>query len=73
MFGYCEYVHCNAMQEPRLNIHWLRILTSIATARNDLDVWLIDPQMGCALDEDLSMHDQLFSGMVSTIEHIWRK
>jgi hypothetical protein len=44
---------------------------------NDLDVWLIEPQMGCGLDEDyhfrVEMHDQLFSGMVGMVEEVWRK
>jgi hypothetical protein len=43
----------------------------------DLDVWLIEPQKGCGLDEDyhfrVQMHDQLFSGMVNMMEDVWRK
>jgi hypothetical protein len=43
----------------------------------DLDVWLIEPQKGCGLDEDyhfrVQMHDQLFSGMVDMIEDVWQK
>ena len=43
----------------------------------DLDVWLIEPQKGCGLDEDyhfrVEMHDQLFSGMVGMIEDVWQK
>jgi hypothetical protein len=44
---------------------------------NDLDVWLIEPQKGCGLDEDyhfrVEMHDQLFSGVVGMIEEVWQK
>ena len=44
---------------------------------NDLDVWLIEPQKGCGMDEDydfrVDMHNRLFRGMVDTIEEIWRK
>jgi hypothetical protein len=44
---------------------------------NDLDVWLIEPQKGCGLDEDyhfrVEMHDQLFSGMVDIMQEIWQK
>jgi hypothetical protein len=43
----------------------------------DLDVWLIEPQKGCGLDEDyhfrVEMHDQLFSGMVGMMEDVWKK
>lgn len=44
---------------------------------NDLDVWLIEPQKGCGLDEDydmrVQMHDRLFRGMVDTLEEVWQK
>jgi hypothetical protein len=43
----------------------------------DLDVWFIEPQKGCGLDEDykmrVEMHDKLFSGIVDTLEEISRK
>jgi hypothetical protein len=44
---------------------------------NDLDVWLIEPQKGCGMDEDydfrIEMHDRLFRGMVDTLEEVWQK
>lgn len=44
---------------------------------NDLDVWFIEPQNGCGLDEDyyfrLEMHASLFNGMVDTLEEIGQK
>lgn len=44
---------------------------------NDLDVWLIEPQKGCGMDEDydfrVTMHDRLFRGMVDTLEEVWQK
>ena len=44
---------------------------------NDLDVWMIEPQKGCGLDEDykfrLDMHTSLFDGMTDIIEEIWHK
>jgi hypothetical protein len=43
----------------------------------DLDVWFLEPQKGCGMDEDykfrVEMHDALFGGMVSTLEEIWHK
>jgi hypothetical protein len=43
----------------------------------DLDVWFIEPQAGCGLDEDyyfrLEMHAQLFNGMTDIMEEIWKK
>jgi hypothetical protein len=43
----------------------------------DLDVWLLEPQKGCGMDEDykfrVEMHDALFGGMVSTLDEIWHK
>jgi hypothetical protein len=43
----------------------------------DLDVWFIEPQKGCGLDEDykmrVEMHDKLFGGMVDTLEEVWQK
>lgn len=43
----------------------------------DLDVWLIEPQRGCGLDEDfdfrITMHARLFRGIVDTMEEIWKK
>ena len=42
-----------------------------------LDVWLIEPQKGCGLDEDynfrIEMHDQMFTGIVDVTEEIWQK
>jgi len=44
---------------------------------NDLDVWFIEPQNGCGLDEDyyfrLEMHASLFNGMVDVLEEVGRK
>jgi hypothetical protein len=44
---------------------------------NDLDVWFLEPQYGCGLDEDyyfrLEMHASLFNGMVDIFEEIWKK
>eukprot|EP00536_Pseudo-nitzschia_multiseries_P005017 jgi/Psemu1/323707/estExt_fgenesh1_pg.C_900015 len=44
---------------------------------NDLDVWFIEPQSGCGLDEDyyfrLEMHASLFNGMVDILEEVGRK
>jgi len=44
---------------------------------NDLDVWLIEPQKGCGMDEDydfrVDMHNRLFRGIVDTLEEIWQK
>ncbi|KAG7365589.1 tubulin-tyrosine ligase family protein [Nitzschia inconspicua] len=44
---------------------------------NDLDVWFIEPQNGCGLDEDyyfrLEMHGSLFNGMTDIMEEIWHK
>lgn len=44
---------------------------------SDLDVWFIEPQKGCGLDEDykmrVEMHDKLFGGMVDTLEEVWQK
>ncbi|KAG7373320.1 tubulin-tyrosine ligase family protein [Nitzschia inconspicua] len=44
---------------------------------NDLDVWFLEPQYGCGLDEDyyfrLEMHASLFNGMVDVIEEVWEK
>ena len=44
---------------------------------SDLDVWFIEPQKGCGMDEDynfrVDMHNQLFSGVVDTLEEIWIK
>ena len=44
---------------------------------NDLDVWLIEPQKGCGMDEDydfrVDMHNRLMRGMVDTLEEIWIK
>jgi hypothetical protein len=44
---------------------------------NDLDVFFIEPQNGCGLDEDyyfrLEMHGSLFNGMVDVLEEIGRK
>lgn len=44
---------------------------------NDLDVWFLEPQNGCGLDEDyyfrLQMHASLFNGMVDVLEEIWKK
>jgi hypothetical protein len=44
---------------------------------NDLDVWLLEPQYGCGLDEDyyfrLELHASLFNGMVDILEEIWHK
>ena len=44
---------------------------------NDLDVWLIEPQKGCGMDEDydfrIEMHARLFQGMVDTLEEVWQK
>ena len=44
---------------------------------NDLDVWLIEPQKGCGMDEDydfrIEMHDRLFRGIVDTLEEVWQK
>lgn len=44
---------------------------------NDLDVWFLEPQYGCGLDEDyyfrLEMHASLFNGMVDILEEVWQK
>jgi len=44
---------------------------------NDLDVWFLEPQFGCGLDEDyyfrLEMHASMFNGMVGVLEEIWTK
>ncbi|KAG7343438.1 tubulin-tyrosine ligase family protein [Nitzschia inconspicua] len=44
---------------------------------NDLDVFFIEPQNGCGLDEDyyfrLEMHGSLFNGMVDILEEVGRK
>lgn len=44
---------------------------------NDLDVFFIEPQNGCGLDEDyyfrLEMHGSLFNGMVDVLEEIGQK
>jgi len=44
---------------------------------NDLDVWFIEPQNGCGLDEDyyfrLEMHASLFNGMVDILEEVGQK
>jgi len=44
---------------------------------NDLDVWFLEPQYGCGLDEDyyfrLEMHASLFNGMVDIFEEVWKK
>ena len=44
---------------------------------NDLDVFFIEPQNGCGLDEDyyfrLEMHGSLFNGMTDIMEEIWHK
>jgi hypothetical protein len=44
---------------------------------NDLDVWFLEPQNGCGLDEDyyfrLEMHASLFNGMVDVLEEVWKK
>jgi hypothetical protein len=44
---------------------------------NDLDVWLIEPQKGCGMDEDydfrVEMHDRLFRGLVDTMQEVWQK
>jgi len=44
---------------------------------NDLDVWFIEPQNGCGLDEDyyfrLEMHASLFNGMADVLEEVGRK
>jgi len=43
----------------------------------DLDVWFIEPQNGCGLDEDyyfrLEMHASLFNGMVDILEEVGLK
>mmetsp|Transcript_8243 Transcript_8243/g.9134 ORF Transcript_8243/g.9134 Transcript_8243/m.9134 type:complete len:577 (+) Transcript_8243:99-1829(+) len=44
---------------------------------NDMDVWFIEPQNGCGLDEDyyfrLEMHASLFNGMVDILEEVGHK
>jgi hypothetical protein len=44
---------------------------------NDLDVWFLEPQYGCGLDEDyyfrLEMHASLFNGMIDVLDEIWTK
>ncbi|KAG7372599.1 tubulin-tyrosine ligase family protein [Nitzschia inconspicua] len=44
---------------------------------NDMDVFFIEPQNGCGLDEDyyfrLEMHGSLFNGMVDILEEVGRK
>mmetsp|Transcript_4364 Transcript_4364/g.7314 ORF Transcript_4364/g.7314 Transcript_4364/m.7314 type:complete len:495 (+) Transcript_4364:64-1548(+) len=43
----------------------------------DLDVFFIEPQHGCGLDEDhqfrVDMHNSLFSGMIDAAEEIWER
>ena len=40
----------------------------------DLDVYLLEPQMGCGLDEDynfrIEMHDQMFRSMVDVLDEV---
>ena len=44
---------------------------------NDFDVFFLEPQYGCGLDEDyffrLEMHASLFNGMVDIMEDVWKK
>mmetsp|Transcript_17086 Transcript_17086/g.19687 ORF Transcript_17086/g.19687 Transcript_17086/m.19687 type:complete len:541 (+) Transcript_17086:70-1692(+) len=44
---------------------------------NDFDVWFIEPQNGCGLDEDyyfrLEMHASMFNGMFDTLEEVSTK
>jgi hypothetical protein len=41
----------------------------------DLDIFFIEPQSGCGLDEDypfkIGLHNELFSDMVVAMEEIW--
>jgi len=41
---------------------------------NDMDVWFIEPQAGCGMDEDfqfrIDMHNSLFTGMIDVVEEI---
>eukprot|EP00542_Grammatophora_oceanica_P015789 CAMPEP_0194032770 /NCGR_PEP_ID=MMETSP0009_2-20130614/5640_1 /TAXON_ID=210454 /ORGANISM="Grammatophora oceanica, Strain CCMP 410" /LENGTH=506 /DNA_ID=CAMNT_0038673307 /DNA_START=63 /DNA_END=1583 /DNA_ORIENTATION=+ len=43
----------------------------------DLDVWFLEPQSGCGMDEDymfrVEMHDQMYTTMVDIVSEIWDK